>query len=298
MKMTRRNLIVAALAGAATAFGRTQGMLLHLSPGAIGLKGSPHEILDWAAQFGFDVIDATPACVAELSAEEMKAKKVGWAMAGLPVDFRQDDARFRDSMSKFPSYAQAMHQAGVQRVTTWLTPTSKDLTYIENFKQHTARLREIAQVLNDNQLRFGIEYVGPKTAWASQRFPFVHTMREMKELIAAINQPNVGIVLDSWHWYNSHETREDILTLKARDVVSVDLNDAPAGVPIDEQVDNKRELPASTGVIDAKAFLSALKEIGYEGPVRAEPFNEAVRKMQPQEALAATMASLKKAFAF
>ena len=79
--------------------------------------------------------------------------------------------------------------------------------------------------------------------------------------------------------------------------MSVDLNDAPIGIAVDEQIDNRRELPAATGVIDAKAFLGALKEIGYDGPVRAEPFNDAVRRMTPPDALAATIASLKRAFA-
>ena len=30
-------------------------------------------------------------------------------------------------------------------------------------------------------------------------------MAEMKDLIAAINRPNVGFVLDSWHWYTAGE---------------------------------------------------------------------------------------------
>jgi len=50
-------------------------------------------------------------------------------------------------------------------------------------------------------------------------------------------------------------------------------------------------------VIDVKTFLAALQTIGFDGPVRAEPFNEPLRKMPPEEALAATSASLKKAFA-
>jgi len=119
----------------------------------------------------------------------------------------------------------------------------------------------------------------------------------MKELIAEIGRPNVGFVLDSWHWYTSSETRKDLLSLRGNQVVSVDLNDAPAGVPVDQQVDSKRELPAATGVIDAWNFLSGLREIGYDGPVRAEPFNEAVRKMAPDDAIQATKKAIDKAFA-
>ena len=83
--------------------------------------------------------------------------------------------------------------------------------------------------------------------------------------------------------------------VQAQDYVSVDLNDAPVGVPKDQMVDGKRELPAATGIIDVKPFLAALREIGFAGPVRCEPFNEVVRKMAPEEAAAAASAALKKA---
>jgi sugar phosphate isomerase/epimerase len=171
------------------------------------------------------------------------------------------------------------------------------MTYMQNLKTHARRLREAAAILNDHGLRFGLEYVGPKTSWSTRRYPFVHTMAEMKELIAEIDKPNVGFVLDSWHWYTAGESKKDLMTLRAGQIVSVDLNDAPAGLAVDMQMDGKRELPAATGVIDVAAFLGALQSLGYDGPVRAEPFNDAVRKMAPAEALAATKAAIDKAFA-
>jgi sugar phosphate isomerase/epimerase len=218
-------------------------------------------------------------------------------MAGLPVDFRGEDAAFRTGLASFPEYAKGLRRAGVTRVTTWIMPRSNTLTYLENFKMHAARLREIAKVLNDSGLRFGLEYVAPKTLWAAQRYPFSHTMAETRELIAETGQPNIGLVLDSWHWYHAGDTPGDIAALHAKDVVSVDLNDAPAGVPKDQMLDGKRELPASTGVIDVKSFLGALEKIRFDGPVRVEPFNDAVRQMPPDAAADAAMSSLKKAFA-
>ena len=178
-----------------------------------------------------------------------------------------------------------------------MRPTHDSLTYLANFRQHQQRLSEVAQILADHQLRFGLEYVGPKTSWTAGRFPFVHTMTEARELLAAIAQPNVGLVLDSWHWYTAHETRDDLLSLSNQDIVACDLNDAPQGVEIDAQVDSRRELPAATGVIDLKAFLSALVELGYDGPVRAEPFNRDLNALPNAEAVAATAAALNKAFA-
>jgi sugar phosphate isomerase/epimerase len=107
----------------------------------------------------------------------------------------------------------------------------------------------------------------------------------------------VGLLLESWHWDTAGQTVDDRLSLSNADVVSCDLNDAPAGIPVDEQVDSRRELPASTGVIDLKAFLGALVQIGYDGPIRAEPFNKALAALDDEAALAATATAMKKAFA-
>jgi sugar phosphate isomerase/epimerase len=45
-----------------------------------------------------------------------------------------------------------------------------------------------------------------------------------------------------------------------------------------------------------KSFLAALVQIGYDGPVRAEPFNQALRDMDDQEALQTTYRAMKRAF--
>jgi sugar phosphate isomerase/epimerase len=108
---------------------------------------------------------------------------------------------------------------------------------------------------------------------------------------------NVGCVLDSWHWYTAHETADDLRTLKNRDVVACDLNDAPAGIPVDQQIDNRRELPAATGVINLKKFLEVLVEIGYDGPIRAEPFNRVLNEMEDEMAVAATAMAMRNALA-
>jgi sugar phosphate isomerase/epimerase len=294
--MNRRGFL-AASAMAMAAVARTRGMQLHLSAGAIGLKVPPHEVLAFAAKYGFDAIDADTTALDQLSPAAMKERNIAWALAGLPVEFRRDEAKFNEGMAALPAFARKVRAAGVERVTTWLPPSSKDLTYRENFRLHSKRLGAAARVLHGEGLRFGMEYVAPKTLWAASRYPFIHTMRELRELIADMNVPQVGIVLDSWHWYHARDTRQDILALKNQDIISVDLNDAPAGVPQDEMLDSKRELPAATGVIDVKGFLSALQEIGFDGPVRAEPFNQPLREMPPDDAVKATAAALKKAFA-
>lgn len=317
MRVNRRQFMesaaAAAVAGGAllsdllpTAAAQTakRKMTMALSCGAIGVSARQREAIDLAAKHGFESAEADLSYLASLSEEQlaelladMKSKGVVFGAAGLPVDFRQDEAKFNEGMKRLPTVAAALERAGVGRVSTWIMPCHDSLTYMSNFRQHALRLREVAGVLAQRKIRLGLEYVGAKTLWTSKRHPFVHTMAEMKDLIGEIGAPNVGFLLDTFHWWNAAETAEDILSLKSMQVVSVDLNDAPAGVPRDQQLDNRRELPCATGVIDVGAFLNALNQIGYDGPVRAEPFNKAVNALPKEEACAVTAKALKQAFA-
>ena len=279
-------------------------MTLDLVCGNLGVSANQREAIELAARHGFASVGADGGYLASLTDDQMaelksflRTKGVVFGAAGLPLEFRGDEDRFRESLKTLPRFAAGLKQAGVDRVTTWLNPCDDKLTYVQNFRQHTSRLREAAKVLKDYGARLGLEYVGPKTSWASRRYPFIHTMGELKDLIAEINVGNIGFVLDSWHWWHAGDTVQDVLSLKASEVIAVDLNDAPAGIPKDQQVDGRRELPCATGAIDVGAFLNALRQIGYDGPVRAEPFNQAVRRMTKDDACEAASVALKKAFA-
>jgi len=312
---TRRDFVKTVAAGATTAafFGNLsrsgaaevrRKMTLCLAPGSIGVKADQRQAIVLAHKHGFEAVEAFPQYLASLNEAQiqelradLKTKGLVFGAAGLPVDFRQDDARFAQSLQALPRLADALQQAGVARVRTWLTPASGSLTYLKNFAQHSKRLREVARVLKDRGQRLGLEYVGPPTSRQGRRFHFIHSLVEMQELIADIGTGNVGLVLDSWHWWTAGETAADVLALKAADVVSVDLNDAPAGIPVEEQLDGRREMPCATGVIPLADFLNALNQIGYDGPVRVEPFNKPLNDLGDDEACAAVIQALRKAMA-
>jgi sugar phosphate isomerase/epimerase len=279
-------------------------MTMDLVCGNIGVSANQREAIELAARHGFESVGADGSFLASLSDDQvselksfMKAKGIVFGAAGLPVEFRRDDDRFREGLKDLPKFAAGLQRAGVGRATTWLMPCHDTLPYQQNFRQHATRLRNVAQTFKEYDVRLGLEYVGPKTSWASRRYTFIHTLAEMKDLIAEINTGNVGFVLDSWHWWHAGDTVADLLALKGSEVIAVDLNDAPATVPKEQQSDGRRELPCATGVIDVGAFLKALNEIGYDGPVRAEPFNQAVNRMPKEEACAVVAVALKKAFA-
>jgi sugar phosphate isomerase/epimerase len=298
-------LALAARPGLAAPARGPRRMTKDLVCGNIGVKVLQKEAAELAIAHGFESVGAQASDLERLAESEladlrglMKAKGLAWGAANLAVDFRKDDETFRRTSEGLPAFARALKNAGVTRVGTWLSPASDTLTYRQSFAAVGARLRETARVLEgEGGLRLGLEYVGPKTAWASKRYPFLHTLAETRELVAEIGRPNVGYILDSWHWFLAGDSAADLEALRNQDVVAVDLNDAPAGVAPDQQVDNARELPLATGVIPVAGFLGALLEMGYDGPVRAEPFNKALAEKPKAEAVATTAAAMKKAFA-
>ncbi len=300
---TAAGCLPAVVAGAEAAVSPAK-MKLALTPGSIGVKADQRESLALARRYGFDAVEPHAGFLAGLGdgemtdlLAEMRAQGIAFAAAGLPVDFRSDEARFRTGLEDLPRLAAGLKRAGVDRVGTWISPAHNELTYRQNFRQHAERLRAVAQVLSDHGQRLGLEYVGTPTARQSRRYPFLHSLRELQELLAEIGTGNVGCVLDSWHWWTAGETAGDLLQLRSVDVISVDLNDAPAGIPLEQQQDGKRELPCATGVIPVGAFLGALQRLGYDGPVRAEPFNQAVNELDNDAACAAVIAALRKALA-
>lgn len=274
-----------------------------LSLGRIGFHASFPESVDLASKYGFEGLDPDASYFAALDADGLKRllddlhkRNLKFGAAGLPVEFRKDPDTFNDGLKKLPVVAATLQRAGIWRVSTWILPSSSDLTYQQNLNQHSARIRQCSQILADHGQKLGLEYVAPRTLLRSQKYPFIHNLSGMKELIAAIGTKNVGVQLDSWHWFNAEETVKDLLTLKNSDVLTVDLNDAPRGLTLDQYQDDHRELPAATGVIPVKQFLDALAQIGYDGPIQAEPFNAVLKAMPIDQACATTAAALKKSF--
>jgi sugar phosphate isomerase/epimerase len=312
LPFNRRSFIQAgsaALAGSATlttipfAMSETRKMTMDLVCGAIGVQADQKKAIALASKFGFESVQPNVDQLAVMSDGQisevldlLQQSGLKWGAAGLPLEFRRDEAKFKEDLSRLKTTAPALVKAKVSRMGTWIMPAHDSLTYLQNFRQHAERLRETGYVLADSGIRLGLEYVGPKTSWTSKKYPFLHTMAETKDLLSEIGLENVGFVLDSWHWYTAGDTEEDLLELKNEEIVAVDLNDAPEGIPVDQQMDLKRRLPMETGVIDLKTFLSALVQIGYDGPVRAEPFDSSLREMEPEKAVKKTADAMKKAF--
>ena len=278
-------------------------MKISLMPGTVGINVNTYELLDLAIKNKFESIyplinDLKKMSTMELSdyLDKMVSNSISFDVSILPVDFSQTDSVFNNGIKVLKDYCKVMRKIDSVGFCRWIMPTSNNLTYLKNFKIHKERLKECAKIIGDNDMKLGLEFVGPKSLMARDQFSFIRTINELRELISEIDERNVGYQLDTFHLYCANHSIEDLRFLNKDDIIMCQLNDAVNGRTRDEQIDLERNLPGKTGLIDTAPFLNFLQEVGYDRTVSAEPFNKDLNKMNNEEAAKTTYDSIKNSF--
>ena len=104
---------------------------------------------------------------------------------------------------------------------------------MKNFEQHRTRLTQVATVLEDAGLKLGLEYVGPKTLMARDKYPFLHSSGGLRELIEATGKNNIGYLLDSYHTYCAEDKNEDLFVIGPSSTPPAPPNPSPIFPSID-----------------------------------------------------------------
>ncbi len=245
-----------------------------------------------AAQVGYGGVDwdLGPARTAGLQATRalFDEVKIVPTIVNLPLarpfPFGGEDAGFRDALSALADDAAFTAAVGCRKMMVVL-PASTTLGKDAQRKLAVDRLSAVAGVLQKSNIRLGVEFLGP--LYFRQRRPdgppsepFIWNMRDALAL-AKDCAPNVGVVLDAWHWYHSNSTVADILDAGAARIVQVHVSDAKSSPP-EEVRDNQRLMPGE-GIIDLVAFFQALKKVGYADGVSPEPLGRVPASMNPEE---------------
>ena len=283
-------------------------MYSSLMPGAIGIKGlSLQDSIALAAQAGFDAvwfdIKEAKALADQHGVDHLKdlfaskgVKPDGW---GAPVRW-QDDANRDADLEALKPLADLGVALGNPFTTTGIMPGNDEREFDDQYAFIIERLRPFAEALKASGVSLGIEFIAPKTLRDKFKYEFIYSMPQMLQLAADAGTGNIGVLFDVWHHYTAHGTLEELDLLNTDNVFVVHVNDAPTGLEIDEQQDLSRTLPMETGVIPAPAMIAKLSEIGYAGPVIAEPFSARVNELaatDPAAAATETRESITKLFA-
>src|SRR5690242_5812075 len=218
------------------------------------------EFAKLAARVGFPGVDVMLNTAMDAGADATNALlaqlHVRPAVINFPVEFRKDDAAFQASLAKLEPAAQFAKAIGCPRMITYImssSPTPKE----ELRRLYKQRFSESAQILAKSNVRLGLEFLGPLQFRKQFPHEFIWRMPEMLEFAKECG-PNVGLLLDAWHWHHAGATVDDILAAGKDRIIHVHFDDAPK-LPPEQIRDNERLMPGE-GVIDLVGFLHALKK--------------------------------------
>ena len=279
-------------------------MFPNFSPGPLGISLPFPETVQLARRFDYGGLDVSIVELQEI-ADAQGAQAIGDQMArgglqfgiwSMPISWSGDEDGWKRGLDRLPALAAFASALGANRTSTFIAPADDERAWEENYEFHLSRLRPVARILADNGIRFGLEWVGPKTLRDEKNHPFIHTMEGALQLGADLETGDVGLLVDIFHLYTSHTDVSAVRTLTSAQVVNVHVNDAVAGRGPDQQIDDQRTLPAETGLTDIAGFLQALDAIGYDGPVTVEPFSQRVAALPAAQAAQAAAESLERSW--
>jgi threonine dehydrogenase-like Zn-dependent dehydrogenase/sugar phosphate isomerase/epimerase len=271
-----------------------------ISPGSLGLSWPYEPYFEAVKNLGINALDFALSPEDDFAAikRELETHDLRFASQFLPAKpWHASDAEF-DAWLKAEGRQLVVNsvELGCLRFGVYIVPGSDSLDYGENFSWHVNRLSRLAALVGEFGATLSLEYVAPKTSREKFRYPFIWNLQQTLDLCEATGQ-NVGAVLDSWHWHASLGTIQEICNLPGERIGIVHINDAPAGIPIEQLMDLERRLPTATNVIDIGAFLEAVRATGYNGPIIPEPFDATLHNLDAAEVLECTADSINAAFA-
>jgi 2-keto-myo-inositol isomerase len=118
---------------------------------------------------------------------------------------------------------------------------------------------------------------------------FIYTIHYMKSLADAIElmersgRDNVGISLDTFHFYIGASNLEDIARIPKGKLYGVHANSCP-DLPKDQMTDKDR-VPPGKGVLPYAEILDACKAQGYDAHLSVEILHDDYWKMSPEDGL-------------
>ena len=124
-------------------------------------------------------------------------------------------------------------------------------------------LNELADIAEKYGVGLAFEFLG-------QTDCSVQTLDLDKKIIEKVNRDNVGLVIDTFHFYAGNSTLEAIETLDPEKLFIFHINDAE-NLPKEELTDAHRLYPG-TGILPIKEIKERFDRIGYDRMVSIEIF--------------------------
>jgi 2-keto-myo-inositol isomerase len=135
-------------------------------------------------------------------------------------------------------------------------------------------LRELSDIAQEHGVSLAFEFLGPEDC-------SVRTVGQCYRIICQTDRPNIGMVVDSFHFYVGGSTVDELAHLDPERLFIFHINDAEDR-PREELQDKHRLLPGE-GILPLKPIWETLQRIGYDGVVSIELFRPEYWEQDPAE---------------
>ena len=280
-------------------------MYKNLNPFAIGILGRQSELVEIALTHGFkgleiDITEVTRRAQATNVAQACRylcSARLAIAGFELPIRWAGEEKDFKADLAQVPLLLEVAGTLNADRCVTTIRPTCDQRPFHENFKFQVERLSQVVDALAPGNVKLALNFLAAPSDRADGGFEFIHQADPALLLINSIGKDNVGLLFDAWSWTVGGGEIDKLRTLRGEQIVSVRLADIPAGVELPAITNEQRVYPGEGGTIDSAALLSALDEIGFDGPVAAAPWPESSKGQKREETVKKASAALDAALA-
>lgn len=250
-----------------------------LNPHVLGISGRQSEIVELALTYGFKAIEIDPHEFnkrVELRGLEqakrfLESGHLRVSGFELPMKWRGDETVYEAELQKIEPLAEALAALGVKGCHTLIVPATDMFPYHENFELHRKRLSTIADALEKHGIRLGVSFLAASSHREGKSYQFIHEADAVITLIKSIASKNIGLMLDTWDWHFGGGRLDQIRALGAERIVGVRMSEAPPEATTATVTDEQRLIPTLSGPVDNAAVVAVLSELGYKGPVSADP---------------------------
>jgi 2-keto-myo-inositol isomerase len=148
------------------------------------------------------------------------------------------------------------------------------LSSYEVIEETVSVLRELASIAERHNVALAFEFLGQKDC-------SVQTLELADEIVQKVNRRNIGLVIDSFHFYLGGSTIKMIEALDPKRLFIFHINDAE-DLPLDQLTDAHRLLPG-LGILKLTDMIEALRGIGYDQVASVETFRPEYWERDPFE---------------
>lgn len=189
------------------------------------------------------------------------------------VTFREGEAR-EQLTSECEELCGVASEVGCPYVVVVPSPLPEGKGESDVVTESAGTLAELSEIAERFNVALAFEFLGQPAC-------SVQTLDAASRIVEATGRTNVGLVIDSFHFYAGGSTIEAIEKLDAKKLFIFHINDAE-DLPRGELEDRHRLLPG-LGVLPLKEIVRALKGTGYDRVASVEIFRPEYWERDPFE---------------